>query len=172
MGTTTADLLTPLTTTQDIKAVKIAEAAIDDGCKGVKAATGATTVSEGTEILNSAVVIGKTASVAGLVTTATTPILEMQNSANSTADMYADADKLNNPGLKAAVIGITITDACSWGFARSFLNTIPSVVQMIPGDDPLWTQAWMKNVNESYNAVSFNSNVIMPIVNATTNSQK
>ena len=123
--------------------------------RGMKALTGSKTFGEGAKKLKLIQKLGKIADVAGSVGTVATPFVELQTSKN----MYMDELELiaqNDPENfnKMALLGGTIMtlDTCSYGFLRSFANTIPSLVQLVPGKDPQWTNDWIEAVNSTVNA--------------------
>ena len=151
------DFFMPALPGQTTEAASIANKALKSSIstKGMNALTGSNTFGEGAKKLKIIQKVGKVADVAGTLGTVATPFLELQTSKN----MYMDELELiaqNDPENfnKTALLGGTIMtlDACSYGFARSFANTVPSLVQLIPGKDPQWTNDWIDTVNSTVNA--------------------
>ena len=106
-------------------------------------------------------VIGKVAKVAGVIGTAITPLTEIRNSMemfNEDLALIAQYTPENyNQAVAWATIG-SIGDACSWGYARSISNTIPTIVQLFSWEDPKWTQDWTEWVNSNMNTKAFEEN--------------
>ncbi|MCX7921366.1 MAG: hypothetical protein N3B21_04995 [Clostridia bacterium] len=139
-------------TNETSKPLKLINKAVELGGKEAKFSSGSV-LSLGT--LKNLQVVGKVAKGTGIVGTALTPFTELQTSMNMYKDdlaLVAQYDPKNyNKALVVATVGST-ADAASFGFGRSIANTIPSLVQLLPGKDPQWTQGWIDTVNANVNA--------------------
>lgn len=153
----------------DLRAVQLAEKSLDSGIKGVKALTGASTVSAGKGILSGIVEVGKIGKIAGLVGTALTPITEINYSTNLFKDDIELIAKYTPENCTEAVVWATVAsvaDATTNGFVRSIGNTIPALYQLIPNVDKQWSQTWIDNVNKSVNVKNEYNSIVQPIVNS------
>lgn len=144
-------------TTESSDLLKMIDSALNHGCKNVKLLTGARTVSEGRSILSTYQVIGNVGKVAGVVGTVVTPFTEINTSIDMFKDDLSLVAEYNPQEYKKALILASVSaagDACSWGFVRSLAKTPSSLVRLIPGKDPEWTDWYDEAVNETYNTKS------------------
>ncbi|WP_252225225.1 hypothetical protein [Clostridium sp. ZBS2] len=90
---------------------------------------------------------------AGLIGTAITPIMEYENSMEPYKDdleAIAEYDPDNYEKYKKIAEVGAAADACTLGYVRGIINTVPAVVQL-SGKEPKWTENWMDFVNENVN---------------------
>lgn len=94
--------------------------------------------------------IGKVGGKLGVVSTVLTPALEYNNSLESykdDIDAAYEIDPENAWKYNCEMHVAAGLDSASFGFVRSVANTVPTVVQLVPGKDPKWTDSWINNVD-------------------------
>lgn len=147
--------------------LNLVDDALNAGALGVKALTGAKTVSDGRAILFVTDTIGGIGKAVGYIGVAIMPITEVGTSIGlyeedlALAAQYGTKWELNEV-IFLSTVG-AIADASSWGFGRSIAKTPSSLVRLIPGEDPAWTDTWDNIINEYINSRSFHENVLDPI---------
>ncbi|WP_165755826.1 hypothetical protein, partial [Ruminiclostridium hungatei] len=144
------DIILP-TTTETSEAQRLLNKAASLGGQGVKLYTGELVP---INTVRTASTVGKVGQVLGVAGTIITPFTEIGTSADLFKDDLALVAQYNpenyNKALVLAIIGTT-ADASSFGFARSLANTVPSLAQLAPGEDPQWTKDWIDTVNRKVN---------------------
>lgn len=98
----------------------------------------------GTKMLDNPLLkgVGEVGGKLGVVGTVLTPIVEYNNSLKPYKDDIEAAYEIDpeNAWMYNAEAHIAAgLDACSFGFVRGVVNTVPTVVQLVPGKDPEWT---------------------------------
>lgn len=94
--------------------------------------------------------IAKVGGKLGFVGTVLNPIIEYDNSLTpykEDIDAAYEIDPENASKYNAEMHVAAGVDTLSFGYARGALNSIPSLVQLLPGKDPKWTGDWINNVN-------------------------
>lgn len=147
--------------------INLVDDALHSGAAGVKALTGAKTVSQGKTVLAITQTAGKIGNAAGTAGTILTPFIELDTSMSIfEEDLALIAQYGTEAEIREAVIWgsvAAVTDSGSWGFGRAVAKTPSALVRLLPGEDPAWTNSWDSAVNEYGNSRSFHENVISPI---------